>query len=318
FVFPTLSQNHVVTYEEDTSVVLPFYVHPTCQVSDDAVIHISKVIDGTRGTVCSIWHQHGACGSRQLHCTCFQNGTYVLHRTVRFADRGIWAWWMGTASATELFFDITRAQVNTIAIRTEDNINSTPEAPSETHDVPTNDIWSGAGAVVLGCVGIVAFTVAATVITIFVLRTKKGKRTRDSQPDPQAEDNEGESQGRPDTPPYHQYWEIQDDSPPPSHEAFEIPNAAADAVLVPTPEPTRESRRDAPVLSPPTQEAVGYLTPVPSRKTTAGAGVTDNRTSAVSSSEICSGSYERPVNPDYTTPNPPYEPLRHLYETVRK
>nr|KAG5695614.1 hypothetical protein BaRGS_032254 [Batillaria attramentaria] len=62
----------------------------------------------------------------------------------------------------------------------------------------------------------------------------------------------------------------------------------------------------------------GYLTPVPTRKSKRGAAGGRDRTPASLSSEDYSESYERPVNPDYTTPNPQYEPLRHLYESVRQ
>ncbi|KAK7476813.1 hypothetical protein BaRGS_00031895, partial [Batillaria attramentaria] len=59
----------------------------------------------------------------------------------------------------------------------------------------------------------------------------------------------------------------------------------------------------------------GYLVPVQAKK---GADAGGLISPARVSSEDVSDSYERPVNPDYTTPNPVYQPLRHLYETVRQ
>ncbi|KAK7495365.1 hypothetical protein BaRGS_00013304 [Batillaria attramentaria] len=102
----------------------------------------------------------------------------------------------------------------------------------------------------------------------------------------------------------------------------EVPHAAAEAVPDQgylTPVPTPKATRDAPSCSPRAQQALpddGYLTPAPSRKATA--DTDENRAAALLPPEDCSESYERPVNPDYTTPNPPYEPLRSLYETVRQ
>ncbi|KAK7481773.1 hypothetical protein BaRGS_00027021 [Batillaria attramentaria] len=89
-----------------------------------------------------------------------------------------------------------------------------------------------------------------------------------------------------------------------------------------TPVPTRKSKRGAHVCSPRSGGAIaddGYLIPEPSRQArTAGAASRRDRTPASLSSEDYSESYERPVNPDYTKPNPQYEPLRHLYESVRQ
>ncbi|KAK7495364.1 hypothetical protein BaRGS_00013303 [Batillaria attramentaria] len=211
------------------------------------------------------------------------------------------------------------AETNTKVPQARDTTKS--NVPSEGNDgVHTTDIWSGTGAIVIACVSIVA--VAATVITITLVFAKRGQKTHDSQPDPQADNIDGESVGRPATPPYHQYWEIQDEFLPPIPELPAVPHAAAEAVPDQgylTPVPTPKATRDAPSCSPRAQQALpddGYLTPAPSRKATA--DTDENRAAALLPPEDCSESYERPVNPDYTTPNPPYEPLRSLYETVRQ
>ncbi|KAK7483837.1 hypothetical protein BaRGS_00024945, partial [Batillaria attramentaria] len=77
----------------------------------------------------------------------------------------------------------------------------------------------------------------------------------------------------------------------------------------------------APMLFPHAPEAVdddGHMTPVSSREGSTGSEIGESHSLAMPSLGDRANLYERPEHPDYTVPNPVYEPLRHLYQTVRQ
>ncbi|KAK7483833.1 hypothetical protein BaRGS_00024941, partial [Batillaria attramentaria] len=285
FLFPTLGDDLVVTSEENESVVLPFHLHSTCRVYKNADIHISKLHDsGARATVCTIRHDEGGCLSQQSYCICLPNGIYEFRRTVQLKDSAMWIWWISSNSTvkTELFFNITRVtQVNTESTWTEDitNTQSTwTEDITNTQSTWTEDITNTQST----------WTEDITNTQSTWTEDITNTQLTWTESEQQAEDRDADRQERPATSSGSLYWEIQDVSTPPSPDAPSAPEAVSDD---------------------------GYLTPVSSAQAPTGAGVTDN-SSLSSSSETLSRPYERPVNPDYTIPNPVYEPLRHLYQTV--
>ncbi|KAK7495408.1 hypothetical protein BaRGS_00013347, partial [Batillaria attramentaria] len=107
------------------------------------------------------------------------------------------------------------------------------------------------------------------------------------------------------------------ESPPFPHVAVEAAAVDDDGYLVPVAE--HRTREDAPVLFPHAPEAVdddAYMTPIPSREGSTGSDIGESHSLAIPSLGDRANLYERPVHPDYTVPNPVYEPLRHLYETT--
>ncbi|KAK7473404.1 hypothetical protein BaRGS_00035331, partial [Batillaria attramentaria] len=222
----------------------------------------------------------GGCSAPATNSVNFPNPPLDGHQWTKFI--------INATDGVPQFADVTEDTDDTGVSKTAPSSTTKPKAASGANDESrTTDIWSGTGAIVITCVVIVGIT--ATVITIIVVRAKKDRRHYDSQPRPRTptdDHNNREIEERHDAPAYHLYSEIPDNiSPPAAQEA--APND-------------------------------GYLTPLPSRAAKQGADGIDLISSARVSSEDVSDSYERPVNPDYTTPNPVYQPLRHLYETVRQ
>ncbi|KAK7495407.1 hypothetical protein BaRGS_00013346, partial [Batillaria attramentaria] len=108
-----------------------------------------------------------------------------------------------------------------------------------------------------------------------------------------------------------------EESPPFPHVAVEAAAVDDDGYLVPVAE--HRTREDAPVLFPHAPEAVdddAYMTPIPSREGSTGSDIGESHSLAIPSLGDRANLYERPEYPDYTVPNPVYEPLRHLYETT--
>ncbi|KAK7483815.1 hypothetical protein BaRGS_00024923 [Batillaria attramentaria] len=140
-----------------------------------------------------------------------------------------------------------------------------------------------------------------------------------SQPQPQTRDNDGESTGRPATPPY---LEVLGVSPPPTPEAQVL---CLRPLVLPC-----VTGEDAPVCSPSAPEAAdtghGYLTPVPPRKATTGTGCRrGHRECQVAVKLHCrlkTGQIVRKVRctptTQYQEPTTTYELPRHLYETARQ
>ncbi|KAK7495432.1 hypothetical protein BaRGS_00013371, partial [Batillaria attramentaria] len=117
-------------------------------------------------------------------------------------------------------------------------------------------------------------------------------------------------------------WDSMEEYPEPVEESSPFPHVTVEAAAVDddgylVPVARRKTREDAPMLLPPAPEAADddheYMTPVPSREGSTGSDIDEN-----GHLDDRWNLYERPEHPDYTVPNPVYEPLRHLYQTVRQ
>ncbi|KAK7476817.1 hypothetical protein BaRGS_00031899 [Batillaria attramentaria] len=286
FELPRSDGKYVLTVVENTDVTLQFKLNPDCRAADDLFIRISKIKSGGRKKiVCNIWYSNGLCQwSQGSDCSCLPEGRYELKRTVGLTDSGTWTWEIISepTSQSDVVFNITQL----------------PEGPL-TSPKPTSSL-SRTTSVRLPRPLIPKFTLR---ITLADTATRKvTTRPKDSEDTTDGTDSTDSA--------------LLGETGIVTIVLGTVGITALAAVVVAI---INRGKRGASAFATGASEAAtdyeGYLVPVQAKK---GADAGGLISPARVSSEDVSDSYERPVNPDYTTPNPVYQPLRHLYETVRQ